>query len=360
MKKMYIHGSFMNDNYGDFLLFYMANNICQEYQKYGLHPFSADVDSSYKDYCNFNELSKVKAIFSADMALFAGGGYFGEPNKRKVYWNVRCLLKHLIPAFIISKRKIPYAIIGVETGPLSFFINRLLLKTVCNNAYVVSVRNEESKSFLKEIGVNREVLVNPDWIMNINPNNLITKKENAKDILKNIPTNYKKIFVHLTTQNNYGKENVISDLKKYIEDKEVFYIVGYDQSRKKIKERCKQLLLQFPKEKSMLFEYSSPWLLSSIISCCDAVITDKLHVGIVATKLNKEVISVASHMKTIRFYKLIKREAWSIYIKEVKQGDILKMLNKLNFCDISISKNVFKEAENNDILLRDFIEKNMR
>lgn len=359
-KKIYIHGSFMNDNYGDFLLFYMANNICQDFKQEKISVISSNIDPSYKKYCNFTELPKTKALFDVDMALFAGGGYFGEPNKHKIYWNIRCLFKHLFPAYIINKRKIPYAIIGVETGPLSFFLNRLLLKKICNNAFVISVRNEESKKFLEKIGVTKEVLVNPDWVINIDPDILLKEKDSAKNLFKKIPSNYKKIFVHLTTKNNYGKENAINDLKKYIENNEVFYIIGCDQNRKKINKRCKQLLSQFPKNKSMLLNYINPWLLSSVISNCDAVITDKLHIGIVSTKLNKEVISIASHKKAIRFYTLIKRENWSIYIKEVKPGDTLKMLNKLTFCDINISNNVFEKAKNNEVLLRSFLEKNIK
>ena len=165
----------MNDNYGDFLLYYIAENICKKYSSH-IESFSSTIDSSYDYYCSIRRKSKFYSIFKSNLVLFAGGGYFGEPNKRKLYWNLRCLIKHLIPAYLISMRKIPYAIIGVETGPLSLKLSRMLLKRICNHAKILCVRNVESKIFLENIGVKNKIEVYPDWIMGIDPS-LLTHHE---------------------------------------------------------------------------------------------------------------------------------------------------------------------------------------
>lgn len=355
-KNIYIHGSFMTDNYGDFLLFYVAKKICDKYSNKA-NIYSSDVDTSYDRYCKLERKSKLYSIFKSNIVIFAGGGYFGEPDKRKIYWNIRCIWKHLLPAYIISKRKIPYAIIGVETGPLSCKLSRFLLKKVCNNATIISVRNEESKEFLNTLGIKRNVEMNPDWIMGINKDLLLekTEKENL-----NIDKKYKKIFLHLTTHNNNGKENVIRDLIKYQkENKNIFYIIGCDQKRETQEKRSVELLQRLEKDRCILKKYEGPWKLSYLLNYSDAVITDKLHVGIVATKLNKEVISVASHTKSIKFYRLIGRDEWSTHITKVKLGETYEKLNKLTFNGVENNNEFFEKAKENERLLNKFLRDNL-
>ena len=358
-KRLYIHGSFMNDNYGDFLLYYVINNICELYEdKYDF--FSADVDSSYNKYCKINMKTKNEGIFKSDIAVFAGGGYFGEPDKRKLYWNFRCFAKHLLPAYIISKRNIPYAILGVETGPISLRINRFLLKRICDKATALSVRNEESKKFLQQIGVKNTILVNPDWIMGIDKENLIDHPNNSEEIIKDIDGKMKKIFVHLTTRNTKGMENVIKDLIEFSKlEKNVYFIIGCDQKRETQETRAKDLYSQLPNERCRLAYYEGPWTLSNLLNKVDAVITDKLHVGIVATKFGKEVISVASHNKSVKFYKLIGRQKWTNHLNNIKPEETLNKLKKLTFKNVEIDQEIFIKAKKNEELLKKFLENNI-
>ena len=172
MKNLYIHGHFISDNYGDFLLFYVLRNVVEKCEnKYNW--FTSNVDESYDKYCKINRKNVRDAIKMADLAIFTGGGYFGEPDKKKIRWNIKCLIRHIFPAYKIYKRKIPYIIVGVETGPISFFLNRILIRKIFDGAEKVSVRNEESKIFLKKIKVKREIEVNPDWIMGIDKNEFL-------------------------------------------------------------------------------------------------------------------------------------------------------------------------------------------
>lgn len=355
-KKLYIHGSFMNDNYGDFLLYYIVKNICEKYSNH-IDFFSSTVDSSYDQYCSVQRKSKFYSTFKSDLVLFAGGGYFGEPNKRKLYWNLRCLIKHLIPAYLISMRKIPYAIIGVETGPLSLKLSKRILKTVCNRAKVLCVRNVESKEFLESIGVGNKIEVNPDWLMGIDPSLLTNHKTDISRIFENVPKNYKTLFVHLTTKENEGKRNAIEDLKKYFnENSNIYLFIGCDQKRSTQELRSLELSNSFPKERCKVLKYNSPWELSSVLNHVDAVITDKLHVGIVATLFQKEVISVASHDKILKFYRYIDREKWTQSILDTKKGDTFNKLNHLTYKPIKVSNEFLSKAKKNEKLLREFLD----
>lgn len=362
MKKVYLHGSFMNDNYGDFLLYYIINNICKKYSD-SYTFFSSSVDKTYDNYCKINRKSKIEAIFKSNYVIFAGGGYFGEPDYRKMYWNIRCFFIHLLPAYIISLRKIPYIILGVEAGPMKFWINRFMLKRIITKAEVVSVRNEESLNFLKNIGVQRKILNIPDWVMGIDKNILIDKNNNyISNIIKNIKNNYTIIIlVHLTSRNSEGMDYVIQDLVKYInENKNVFYIIGCDQDRDIQKKRAEELSTKFPSNRSLVINYLGPWVLSSLINSVDAVITDKLHVGIVAIKMDKEVISVANNNKSVKFHTSIGRSYYTKHLNMINKGETYEKLKSLSFKNICINKKIFIEAEKNEKLLIDFLNYHSR
>lgn len=352
-KNLYIHGSFMTDNYGDFLLYYVVRKIVDRYKdKYNI--YSSDVHRSYDNYCDVERKSKIFAIKNSDIVIFAGGGYFGEPDKRKILWNIRCIFKHLLPAYLISKRKIPYAIIGVETGPLKFGISRILLKSICNNASLISIRNNESKRFLESIGVNKKIMMNPDWIIGIERDILFDKKY---DLDTRVKDGCRKILIHLTTKPNEGKENVINDLIKFQqENRDVYYLLVCDQKRYTQEKRVQELYDRFDKERTIINKYDGPWKLTKLIDYCDAVLTDKLHVGIVATKLNKEVVSVANHSKSVKFYRLINREEWTNYMSKVTPNETYNKLNNLSFKPIVIDEQLFNQAKNNEILLNDFLK----
>ena len=168
------------------------------------------------------------------------------------------------------------------------------------------------------------------------------------------------IFLHLTTDNNNkGMNNVVMDLKRFQKNNDIIYIVGCDQKREKQKERAKILLNELNNSNNRLCLYQGPWFLSKILSEVDAVVTDKLHVGIVSTKFKKEVISVAYHPKSIRFYKSIGRGEWTSSLKDIKPGETYLKLKKLSYKPIRIDDSLFKKAEKNSKIVDDFLQKNI-
>lgn len=356
-KQIYIHGSFMNDNFGDFLLYYVSVKAIEKTRD-DIYIYSADVDKTYDQYCMVNRKNKLKAIFSANAAIFAGGGYFGEPDKNKIYWNLRFLFKHLIPAYIIKMRKIPYVILGIEAGPITFKISKILMKNLFNNAKIVSVRNNDSKEFLNDIGVKTNIEVIPDWVLSQDVNKI--PKEDITDIIEHA-NGRKKMFVHLTTKedekSNIGMVYALRDLKKYAEEeKNIYFYIGCDQDRESKKARAESILKKLPEGQAEVVYYKGPWKLCSVLNEMDTVITDKLHVGIVGVRFNKPVISVASHSKSVRFYRFIEKEENTIHIKNIKEGELYSKLKDIAFKDPKLSIKIFENAQKNKILLNKFME----
>ena len=353
MKNLYIHGHFINDNYGDFLLYYVLEKIVEKYEdKYNW--YSSNIDESYDKYCKVNRKEKGEAIKICDLAIFAGGGYFGQPDINKYRWNIKCLIRHLIPAYIVYKRRIPYVIVGVEVGPMSSPLNRYLLKKIFSGAKKVSVRNEESRIFLQKIKVKNNIEVNPDWILGINEKEL--PSETVDDLFID---DKKNIFVHITSNiDDCGVENVINALIKYQkEHKNIRYIFGCDQDKSAQKKKVKQIFYKFDNNNNKFINYESPWYLTEILKKVDAVITDKLHVGIVATKFKKEVICVAKDPKSIKFYNQIGRRECVSLLKDVKENEVLIKLEKLKFEKIDINKIIIHRAKDNKKIVETFLKK---
>jgi polysaccharide pyruvyl transferase WcaK-like protein len=360
-KKIYMHGSFMNDNYGDFLLYYVAANKASKVRD-DIEIISADVSETYDDYINVSRENKYKAIFNCNAAFLAGGGYFSEPPTRKLYWNIRYFIKHALPLFILGFRKTPYAILGAGVGPMSYSFSKMITRKIFNNADTVSVRDKESKSFLEGIGVVNKIQIVPDWVMGMEMEDLIKDNSRVDDIINKFEGS-EKIYVHLTTKNsekNPGMEIVIRDLVKYSQDnKNAQFIVGCDQAREIQEERAKDIVSRLPSNRVLFFPYLGPWVLSSMLNKVDTIVTDKLHVGVVGTRLGKYVISVPYHTKTLRFYNQLGLCDRSKMLKDISEDEIFNMLTTDKDNRNVYLKSIIEESKINYDLLENFIKKIM-
>lgn len=358
-KKIYIHGSFMNDNFGDYLLFHIINSTLTD-DKYDLTLLYSNVDKSYRKYDKYTDINIFKAIKEADMVILAGGGYLGEPNSKKWYWSLRFLLEHALPLMYMIKRKIPYLIVGTGVGPVSYGLPRIIVKKIIKNAQFISVRDVESKMYIRNWGIKKDVKVIPDWVMAYNVGELSTiKNEIIKSIIKKREQGYKVIFVHITTV-SHGESNrcILYCLNKLASEQDkVLFVVSPDQGNKKQFQRAKKNAEWLPEEKTFLFTYDNPWVLSSLLNYMDIVITDKLHVGIVATRLYKQVISVPAHSKTQRFYRQIGRDDFCVPLDIINEKMFMSILGKaLNSTTNKEEVNkIVEEAKENKEIVKDFV-----
>lgn len=353
MKNLYIHGSFMNDNYGDFLLFNSVFNVCKKYDK-DYNIYASDVSDFYEKFLDFKKMPRKKAINNADVVVLAGGGYFGEPPKIKFLWNIRFWCIHAWPIYRAIKKKLPVCIVGVGVGPLSFGFSRKITKKIFDKAEVVCVRDQESKEFLTKCGVRNTIFCYPDWILGSSREDLLMDEFYAEGDIED------KIVIHLTTKCNSAEcqmYKVISDIRKICHDYNKQVVIITDQGRETQKVRAEKVKSVLGEDSIPIYYYKNPYELTYIIHKAKLVITDKLHVGIVATRFCIPVISVAAHTKTLRFYKQIGREYASILLKDVNDGTVYNIYKQVINEEVKIDEFV-KEADNNRKELEDFLRRN--
>lgn len=356
MKKIYLHGSFMNDNFGDYLLFKVVSDWIYEVDKKNTI-LSYNVSSKYDNLVNFQRCSAKSAINESDIIVLCGGGYLGEPNNNKLRWTINFIKNHGTQFLRIVRSKKPYIIIGVGAGPQTSYICKCITKKLCNGAEVVSVRDVESKEFLKKIGVKKNVEVVPDIVMSTTTNYLKMddlKKNSDNQVLEDIKT----VLIHLTSRVSVKNNFLVNDIKRYAEENEnIKFIISSDQGREVLKERNRFWAKLLSGKDVEIYDYRDPSELLTVINKSDIIITDKLHVGIVATRLYKKVISIAGHSKTKRFYKQIGRSQFTKDNKDIKSGEIYSLIKNCDSMNNEQVDNINRLALENKIILQKFIDK---
>lgn len=359
MLNIYLFGSFMNDNFGDFLIY--EEEIRCLYAQFGdkINVITSDISPFYDAHTKVNRKKNHReALKEADIIIFGGGGYFGV-GIPKLVPNIQFMQLYGLRALSVVKSGKPYMIAGVGAGPLNYRFSRNVAKQVFEQAAIVSVRDTESRQFLQEIGVKRPVEVHADWILGAQ---FAWNREDVSWVGEN-HIDKKVMLVHLVTlpeEKTRGVEAVIDDIKKFCKEHEEYQpIVVCDQTKQDVYARTQEVYRELKEVSPLYYPYQSPRGLLRLIQDSDLIITDKLHLGIVGVNMGKKVVSTANHPKTLRFYKQIKREAYCSLIRTIKPGQAYRMLNAVledAGADISMVK---EDARNNEKLIYQFINNSL-
>lgn len=355
MLKIYLFGSFMNDNFGDFLIY--EEEIRCLYAQFGddIKIITADISPFYDTYTRVDrKRNHREALKEADLIIFGGGGYFGV-GVPKLVPNIQFMQLFGLKALSVVKSGKPFMIAGVGAGPLNYGFSRRVAKQVFEKAAIASVRDAESKQFLQEIGVERSIEVHADWILGAQ---FTWNKEDGSWLQEN-HIDKKVMLIHLVTvpeEKGKGVETVIYDIRKFCKEHGEYQpIVVCDQTKQDVYARTQEVYRELEGVSPLYYPYQSPKGLLTLIRDSDLIITDKLHLGIVGVNLGKKVVSTANHPKTLRFYKQIKREAYCTLIRTIEPGQAYRMLNAVledEGGDISMVK---KDARKNGDLICEFV-----
>ena len=294
-----LHGSYFGNNYGDILLVNLfakwIRDSCPDILiNMPLGSRSAAPDLEY-DMTGIMNLLRSKAL------IFCGGGYFGEKPKHHQRWAMRNFLRHGIIGLMAVLFHIPFAIIGVEFGPISSCWFRLFCLWLARHASVIVVRNEESLAFLSSHGIQNAVL-SADAVLTlsdiIKPNSdiggrtrivlhLPQNKDTFLLLIKNIVKKAKVVFpvfdfiLISDSQKRWYDEPSFATARAYLDREGVNYTVQPYKT-------CKELI--------------------HTINSSQYIITTKLHVGITSLALGKNTFSVWTHPKTPRLHKMAENE----------------------------------------------------
>lgn len=337
MNRVYVHGSFMTDNFGDFLLYEVTRrSLIAKFSD--IEVVARNVSPAYDRFTGVKRVS-LRSVRKVEFAVFTGGGYFGGPGgfAANLLYLVEFLRFHLPAIAVVLVRRIPYTIVGVGVGPIRSLILRRIAGVLFRNARSVTVRDQESRAYVVDkLRVNREVAVVPDLVIGIDDGVL---PELANMSVDANGRRYR-LGLHLVTRPTPGDAHArvikgVNAALKSVEQNPSVVVMLCDQYGSKQTSRALERGAMIEGADVEVHEYTSPWTLIDDIAACDVVVTDKLHVGIVAVKLGKPVLSVASHRKALRFYRQSGRERFCLPLSAVEVGQVAALLE-----DLMVAKDV--------------------
>lgn len=325
-----LHGGYYFDNFGDVLLFLIFKNwIDEEYGETIAYPM---VPQSNRERFSGHIPGAAMGLGTArqwEALIFAGGGHFAEPElktwKRK--WNLFFFRNHVLLSEWFIQKKLPYAVIGVGAGPISSPFARAAARRIFNHAEVVSVRDEESEHFLRsDLNVNSKIAAAaPD------PAVLLSKQDIppdalawADDLLRDfdgkifLGIHQTDSFLKTSPQSSMIREKIIAALKSSPDVVPVIF-TDYGQKNPSDSSWFSEGVSQKLNRPVIFVPFPGVWKTVALISKLQALMTPKLHVGIVAYGLGKYVESFGTDPKIPRFYRQIKRPDQCMMISKLTE-----------------------------------------
>lgn len=293
MKKIVMIGALWTRNFGDVLL---ADLFGEKVKENGGEPFFPTVSDGVAKDLGVRE-SVLRSFIGADAYLFFGGGYLSEPPSGVIKWALSRYLRIFVFADICRLLGKKYYVIGVGAGPCTSKLTKLIFKRFCNNAQQVVVRDLESYETLKRIGVKNDVQVACDLALSVAMNTTEVKLLPGME-------NRTLVALHLTSRQPDLNEKIISYFMNSRIRENVWFIEDHPGEFERVysvnpsvKRLVGERVVHYINHKDFVDK----------IGLFDFVITSKLHVGIIASALNKRICSFPYHGKVIAFYKSIDR-----------------------------------------------------
>ena len=317
--KIVIHGATdqNSSNFGDFIYGNELYKICKSLNN---EVIFYNPSNFFKKYTEGYAEQNIK-VNQADILIYMPGGYFGEVKNASLKRCIKNFIRYMPFGLkgIFYKKKV--LIIGLGAGPIYSIFLKLPLKKIVRSAELITVRDNESKRALEKIGA-KNVLNYFDMILSFD----LYKQGKESLQLRKIMQNSKKILLVHYNHSNSALQIFAEATKKFIEKNSEYMIVVSADS---IISEDEENFLKFSKicPMSTYFKYKNPFEFIELLKNVDAVLTCKLHAGVVATMFQKSVISVADHYeKTSRFYKLIGKSERCI---SLENASVEQVRNKL-------------------------------
>ncbi len=354
--RILINGATAGTNFGDYLFAEMYQRCIAE--RIGFENLAwYDSRYSYSDFFK-KHLKNTNRFRLRDInaLICMPGGYFcGQGTKLKNY--VIVYLMYFRIGLKCLRKKIPYAIFGMEVGHSKNKIIEKIQKKLLVNAEFVCVRNNESYAVAKEYGV-ENLYCSADNVFAMSTE-IFKDKEIPKEIQEH---NRKKIFLHINPRpgsNNQIKEKIIPIINKFTEEhSEYDVLISADQYCPENKEELDSIAKLIKSQKVLQYHYNDPLALCKVIDCCDVVVTTKLHVGIVGAKFGKSVISFSGHTEKIkRLYAQLGESGRTTPLETLTMEKGLEIMNNFHNKPIVVPNEIIEKANLNFELLNKFLNK---
>jgi polysaccharide pyruvyl transferase WcaK-like protein len=337
-----LHGSYFVRNFGDTLLLNIIYNWIKEAcpNSEVILPYITSHKEAVEILNNTDTDSYKKyRVSQCNKFVFGGGGYFGEPNTnwlQRQRWSYRNYGRHIGWNKELYTNDIPFSLIGIGVGPLSNYFLRKKALQLFEKANFICVRDNESLAYLR------------NW-ESLNPN--IYETADLALTVRRAPSapNEKKVLgIHFPILADFPMDKIpgILSFLKTITEKYTIKLVNDQEGQMDIEKKSN--ITRFIKDNNIEYkqiEYHDPSTLINELNSLDAIITTKLHVGILGYALKKPVLSIPNHAKNFRFYKQIDRSKFCIPSHEADYKRLLTAFDECIHTEVIHNAALMEKAE---------------
>ena len=287
MKKILISGYYGFDNFGDDAILHV---IVSELKKHLVNPkitvISNNPIKTRKIYAvdsihRFNSREIIKKMRAYDVFISGGGSLLQNATSS------RSLLYYLGLIFLAKYFNQKTRIFAQGIGPIKTIMARLLTGFVLNNVDLITVRDRESQSFLKKLGVSSVLGTDPAWSLEISTEEKLLQSDKI-----NIGLQLRE-WKTLTDKNINVIANIIS--KKFNDEKNCINLISLQDSHDlEIMQKFKDILLK-KNLKSELRIFSGLTVDQSInlIGNLDYLIGMRFHACLISANFNVPTLALS-------------------------------------------------------------------
>ncbi|MGD6875877.1 polysaccharide pyruvyl transferase family protein [Bacillus infantis] len=266
--------------------------------------------------------SNYRTIKCLDVLIIGGGGLLMDMYKR----DAPLYAAHALMGKLSGSKVIIY---GVGAGPISTKAGKFLIKRMIGLAHSVSVRDEDSKKLLSEIGINRPVEIVADPAFMLGNGIARDRSENIQSVGVTAVPYYSKEYWPEYNEEKYrsyinGMAKNLDTLIRNRRIKVTFFSTKYPQDVKATEDIVS--LMEQKSSVSVLGDNLAPKEIVSICAQQDIIIGTRLHSLILASAVQTPVIGVGYHKKVHNFLKKIGQEKYYIEIGQLENTEVIDRL----------------------------------
>lgn len=352
--KVAIHGAINTPNFGDVLfarMFYKACNSKPNVEvdfiqipRFGVGEYVRKETGYYRKCGKFEYLK-------SDALILMSGGYLGLDNT-SIYYVFHLYIRFILPALLFQMFGKPVYIIGVGGGPIdNKWLRKKIIKLI-EKAKKVIVRDEETRDYFIEYGVDNNIELSTDTALGYEKESI---QEVNDDSLKSLFRDKKILLLHTELSENVKvAEKIIPSVNCFLEKhKEYGVVFAYDYPISEQLEKT-DCFKRLSCETKYAYEYTNTEQMIALINISDCIITTKLHVGIMGAYCGKSVISFPTHReKTQRFYKQIGYPERCIHFSKINDTIVLQQIEQYHNKPISIDASLITKAKSNLLFINE-------
>jgi len=291
VKKITVAGYFGFQNAGDELILEsIINNVTKEIKDVQITVLSSNPVETARSFnvsavYRWNPISVVRAIKGCDLLICSGGLYQDITSSPSLYY----YLILIVIARMLFKKIILY---GVEFGPITYEFNKRILRIILKFVDKITVRSKGSFDFLKDTGINGNLILSGDPALNIfiKPiNRYVSKKINRIGMILRRPSSSVNEQILILSQ-------FCQSIIKRLDVELIFVPFHLEQDLYFSLEIIRNL-----DSKANAVRWNNPGELYNILSNVDFIISQRLHGLIIGAVLRIPILGISNDPKFANF-----------------------------------------------------------